>query len=104
MITSAAIGAGDRWPVGCALLVAVLLSLLLGAILWILLWRLFGTEGVADFQQNIKRRLVIRPCFSAIDNGRRVAGVIHNQSQTGLTPGYLLRVRLRVLAARGALR
>ena len=107
MLTSAAIGAGDRWPVGWALLVAVLLSLLLWAILWILLWRLFGTEGVADFQQNIKRRLVIRPCFSAIHNGRRVAGVIHNQSQTGLTPSYLLRVRLRVLAisfARGALR
>jgi hypothetical protein len=71
MLTSAAIGAGDRWPVGCALLVAVLLSLLLWAILWILLWRLFGTEGVADFQQNIKRRLVIRSCFSPIHNGRR---------------------------------
>ena len=28
----------------------------------------------------------------------RGAGVIHSQSQTGLTPSYLLRVRLRVLA------
>ena len=45
--------------------------MLLWAILWILLWRLFGTEGVADFQQNIKRRLVIRSCFLAIHNGRR---------------------------------
>jgi hypothetical protein len=39
--------------------------------------------------------------------GPREAGVIHSQSQTGLTPSYLLRVRLRVLAisfAQGALR
>ena len=28
----------------------------------------------------------------------RVAGVIHSQSQTGLTPSDLLRVRLRILA------
>jgi hypothetical protein len=89
MLTSAAIGAGDRWPVGCALLVAVLLSLFLWAILWILLWRLFGTEGVADFQQNIKHRLVIRSCFSATHNGRRgiaAAGFagLHRTGNTGL--------------------
>ena len=29
---------------------------------------------------------------------RRMAGVIHSQRQTGLTPSDLLRVRLRVLA------
>jgi len=88
MLTSAAIGAGDRWPVGCALLVAVLLSLLLWAILWILLWRLFGTEGVTDFQQNIKRRLVIRSYFSAIHSGCRgiaAAGFngLHRTRDTG---------------------
>jgi hypothetical protein len=89
MLTSAAIGAGDRWPVRCALLVAVLLSLLLWAILWILLWRLFATKGVTDFQQNIKRRLVIRSCFSAIHRGRRgiaAAGFngLHRTGNTGL--------------------
>ena len=41
------------------MLVVVLLSLLLWAILWILLWRLFGAEGVADFQQNIKRYALV---------------------------------------------
>jgi hypothetical protein len=35
------------------MLVIVLLSLLLWAILLILLWRLFDTESVADFQENI---------------------------------------------------
>jgi hypothetical protein len=60
MLTSAAIGAGDRWPVGCALLIALLLSLLLWAMLWILLWRLFGSESVANFRGKVKRRLVIR--------------------------------------------
>ena len=59
MLTSTAIGAWDRLPVGCAVLVVVLLSLLLWAILWILLWRLFGAEGVADFQQNIKRYALV---------------------------------------------
>jgi hypothetical protein len=71
MLISTAIGAGDRLPVGCTVLVIVLLSLLLWAVLWLLLWRLFGTEGVADLHQNIKRRLVIRSCFSAIHSGRR---------------------------------
>ena len=87
MLTSAAIGAGDRWPVGCALLVVVVLSLLLWAILWILVWRLFGTEGFADFQQNIKLRLVIRPCFSAIHNGRRriAAAGFNSLDRTGNT-------------------
>ena len=89
MLTSAAIGAGDRWPVGCALLVAVLLSLLLWAILWILLWQLFSTKGITDFQQNIKRRLVIRSCFSAIHRGRRrIAAAafngLHRTGNTGL--------------------
>jgi hypothetical protein len=60
MLTSAAIGAGDRWPVGCGLLVALLVSLLLWTILWILLWRLFGTDSVANFRGKVKRRLVIR--------------------------------------------
>ena len=59
MLTSTAIVAGDRWPVGCAVLVVILISLLLWAILWILLWRLFGAEGVADFQQNIKRYALV---------------------------------------------
>ena len=45
MLTSAASGAGDGWPVGCAVLVAVLLSLLLWAMLLVLLWQLFSTEG-----------------------------------------------------------
>ena len=53
MLTSTAIGAWDRLPVGYAMLVIVLLSLLLWAILLILLWRLFDTESVADFQENI---------------------------------------------------
>ena len=35
------------------MLVIVLLLLLLWAILLILLWRLFDTESVADFQENI---------------------------------------------------
>jgi hypothetical protein len=48
MLLSTAIGAWDRLPVGCAVLVIVLLSLLLWAILWILLWPLLGTKGVAD--------------------------------------------------------
>src|SRR6516162_521494 len=59
MLTSTAIGAWDRLPVGCAVLVVILISLLLWAILWILLWRLFGAEGVADFQQNIKRYALV---------------------------------------------
>ena len=67
MLTSTAIVAGDRWPVGCAVLVVALLSLLLWALLWILLWQLFSTPGGADLQEN---PLVI--------------GVIHNQSSTGL--------------------
>ena len=41
------------------MLVVILISLLLWAILWILLWRLFGAEGVADFQQNIKRYALV---------------------------------------------
>ena len=87
MLTSAAIGAEDRWPVGCALLVTVLLSLLLWAILWILLWGLFGTEGVADSQQNIKHRLAICSCFSAIRNGRRgiAAAGLNRLHRTGNT-------------------
>ena len=71
MLISTAIGAGDRLPIGCAVLVIVLLSLLLWAISWFLLWRLFGTESVAHFQQNTKRRLVIRSGFSTIHSGRR---------------------------------
>jgi len=59
MLASTAIGAWDRLPVGCAVLVVILISLLLWAILWILLWRLFGAEGVADFQQNIKRYALV---------------------------------------------
>ena len=61
MLTATAMGAWDRLPAGCAVLVIVLLSLLLWAILWILLWRLFGTERVADFQQNIKRHALVPP-------------------------------------------
>jgi len=77
MLTSTAqlvldhVDAGDRLPVGCAVLVAILLSLLLWAILAILLWRLFDAQSFIDFRQNIKRRLVIRSCFSAIYRGRR---------------------------------
>jgi hypothetical protein len=48
-----AIGGWDRLPGGYAMLITVLLSLLLWAILLILLWRLFDTERVADFQENI---------------------------------------------------
>jgi len=53
MLTSTAIVAWDRLPVGYAVLVIVLLSLLLWAILLILLWRLFATESVPEFQENI---------------------------------------------------
>jgi hypothetical protein len=53
MLTSAAIGACDRLPVGCAVLGVVLLSLLLWAILLILLWQLFGTQSVGDFQKTL---------------------------------------------------
>ena len=59
MLTATAMGAWDRLPAGCAVLVIVLLSLLLWAILWILLWRLFGTERVTDFQQDIKRHALV---------------------------------------------
>jgi len=59
MHTATAMVAWDRLPAGYAVLVIVLLSLLLWAILWILHWRLFGTEGVADFQQNIKRHALV---------------------------------------------
>jgi hypothetical protein len=71
MLTSTAIVDEDRWPVGCAVLVVVLLSLLLWALLWILLWRLFNTPSGAAFQENIRSRLEIRSCFSAIHSGRR---------------------------------
>ena len=89
MLTSTAIVAGDRWPVGCAVLVVVLLSLLLWALLWILLWQLFSTPSGADFQKNIRRRLAIRSCFSAIHSGRRgiaAAGFngLHRTGNTGL--------------------
>jgi hypothetical protein len=53
MLTCTAIGAWDRLPVGYAMLVIVLLSLLLWAIMLILLWRLFDTQSVDDFQENI---------------------------------------------------
>src|SRR6516225_9259416 len=89
MLTSTAIVAGDRWPVGCALLVVVLLSLLLWALLWILLWQLFSTPSGADFQENIRRRLKIRSCFPAIRSGCRgiaAAGFngLHLTGNTGL--------------------
>jgi len=45
MLLSTAIGAWDRLPVGCAVLVIVLLSLLLWAILWILLWPCSAPKG-----------------------------------------------------------
>jgi hypothetical protein len=60
-------GAGDRLPVGCAVLVIIALSLLLWAILLILLLRLF--DAVADYRGNMKRRAVIPSCRSAIHNG-----------------------------------
>src|SRR6516225_8685114 len=69
MLTSTAIAAEDRWPVGCALLAVVLVSLLLWALLWILLWQLFSTPSGADFQEDIRRRLKIRSCFPAIRSG-----------------------------------
>ena len=47
------IGAGDRLPAGCEVLVIVLLSLLLWAILLILLGRSFDTESVADFRETL---------------------------------------------------
>ena len=59
MLTATAMGAWDRLPAGCAVLVIVLLSFLLWAILGILFWRLFGTERVADFQQDIKRHALV---------------------------------------------
>jgi len=89
MLISTAIVAGDRWPVGCALLVVVLVSLLLWALLWILLWQLFSTPSGADFQENMRCRLVIRSCFPAIHSGHRgiaAAGFndLHRTGNTGL--------------------
>ena len=89
MLTTTAIGAGDRLPVGRAVLVIVLLSLLLWAILLMPLWRLFDIERVADFRENIKRQLVIRSYLSAIHSGRRgisAAGFngLHRTGKTGL--------------------
>jgi len=60
MPTSTAIGAWDRLPVGCAVLVIVLLSLLLWAISWFLLWRLFGTEEVAHLTPSYLLRVRLR--------------------------------------------
>jgi len=71
MLTSTAIGAGDRLPVGCAVLVIILLSLLLWAILLIPLWQLFDIESVAEFRENIKGQLVIRSRFSGVHSSRR---------------------------------
>ena len=88
MRTSAAIGAGDRWHVGCVVLVVVLLSLLLWAMLMILLWRLFVTEGIADIQEDIKSGLVTRSCVSAIHSVRVIAAAgfngLHRTGKAGL--------------------
>jgi hypothetical protein len=70
MLTSTAIGAGDQLPVGWAVLVIVLLSLLIWAILMILIWRLFDTKSVADFLENIERRLMLSgPRRALLDSG-----------------------------------
>ena len=79
MLTSTAIAAADRQPVGCAVLVIVLLSLLLWAILLILLWRLFVTEGLSDIQENIKCGFVTRSCISAIHSVRGIAAAGFNR-------------------------
>jgi len=88
MLVSTAIGAGDRLPVGYAMLVIVLLSLLLWAIALILLWRLFDAERVGDFQESTKRRLMLRSWFPAIHSGRlgiAAAGFkgLHGAGKTG---------------------
>jgi hypothetical protein len=57
------IGAGDRLPFGCALLVIIVLSLLLWAILLILLLRLLHYIGGAG--GDMKRPAVMRSCRSA---------------------------------------
>src|SRR5437879_3776096 len=77
----------DRLPVGCAVLLVIPVSLLLWAVVWLLLWRLFGTGRAVDFQQNLRRRFVIRSCFSAIAG---VAGQqpLASMGHTGrVTPG-----------------
>jgi len=88
MPTSTAIGAWDRLPVGCAVLVIVLLSLLLWAILLILLWRLFVTEGIADIQEDIKSGFVTRSCVSATHSVRGIAADgfngLHRTGKAGL--------------------
>ncbi len=70
------------------MLVLVLLSLLLWAMLLILLWQLFGTERVADFQENTKRRLLLRSYFPAIHSDRlEIAAVGFNGRIGPAKPG-----------------
>jgi hypothetical protein len=57
------IGAGDRLPFGCAVLVIIVLSLLLWAILLILLFWLLHYIGGA--RGDMKRLAVMRSCRSA---------------------------------------
>jgi len=56
------IGAGDRLPFGCAVLVIIVFSLLLWALLLILLLRLL--RDVAGARGDMKRPAVMRSCRS----------------------------------------